>query len=271
MYAETSISFNPKEKCLSLKGREMPAINAFIERLETNSYGTVMSVRFPVKEHEIETEHGWLFDRKKHSARLIIQAPTIEDIITNIPSIPRTEKNKTQNQYAEQMKENLHELLETKVGLCIDSTFFKNADLAAAKFYEEKLGRYLLETEKTIISSELCYRLRRDQEQSVKLYVPKDCLCKDQDGKVYSRQIGSLEIEYYRSKGSRYMVIVNMADLAMTITIRNSFLAEEQQTGEFDVIPPKTKFTKLILITYKSPKELAREELKKQKEIFEKI
>ncbi len=253
----------------------MPAINAFIERLETNRYGQVMGVRFPVKEHEIETESSWWpFNRQKHSARLIMQAPAIDEIIATIddivPRIQRTEKKKIQNKYAEEMGENLHELLETKAELFIESVHFKNAELAAAKFYEEKLGKYLLENDKTIISSELCYRLHRDQERGVRLYVPKDCLCKTESGHE-SKQIGVLRIEYYRVKGSKYLLFVHSADLAITIAIRNSFLAEEQQTGSFDIIPPETKFTKFVFKTYKHPKEIERAQLKKQTEIFEKM
>ena len=67
MYAETTITFDLKEKHNYHNGKELPAINAFLERLEANEYAKAMGITHPLKEHSTLTSYGLIFNKKIHT------------------------------------------------------------------------------------------------------------------------------------------------------------------------------------------------------------
>lgn len=268
MYAETTITFTQKEKYKYHNGKEIPAINAFIERLEANEYAKAIGITHPVKEHETEIEYKLIFNKHTHTARLIIQAPTIDDILTNMPMLQKTKNNDIQNNYAEQMKQNLTIRSNARAQLLIESINFQNLELATNQFFEEKLSKYFPPEHQTNKIQNIIQR----HGGSIELCVPNPDFSNTPitiSNTLKYTQIGKLVITKNMLFANRYLLSLD-TDLTTALAIRNSFLAEEQEPGKFDALP-KTKFPTFTLRTHRNPEDKAKEELAKQKKEFEQM
>lgn len=263
-YAEAILPYNPKDKYVPKIGSsQRNAMEYFLERLENDKESQSAGVRYVLKEHCIDNEFGWIWDTKKHTARIILQGPTIEDIMkiaeSTCSTIKKFHKKTPLEKLAEQLRAELHPIEDTGT-LMVVTTNIRALEYGAIQHFEDRLKQYLIkqDDDNSKIPLQKSFSLGKD----VYLYTPMQPTSFDPRT---TRPIGIISKDDYKIK-----LICNREKLDIILPIRESFLGSAPKTGQFDDIE-KTKYPTFKLDTRITTDEREKIEFKKEKENFEKL